>query len=299
MTPRKLLVIGATGQQGGAVIANILAEKTLAAKFSIYGLTRNISSPSSVKLTQRNVTMISGDVTVPTPIFEKIGKDVWGVFSMTNRGKGEEQEAKPLIDAAIANGVKHFVFGSVDRGGPSKSDTDPTYVPHFITKFNVEKYLIEKAAKSKTHMSWTILRLVAFMENLDPGMMEKSMARIMAQMGSVRLQLVSTKDIGKIAARVFSRPEDFAGKALTLAGDSLNYEELNKIFKEEVGMDVPTAPSLMVSIFNYFNDDIGKMAKWLREGGYAGPLDAAVKEEFGMMDFRTWLKTASKWETTS
>ena len=66
--------------------------------------------------------MVSGDITDPTLNFEKMGKDVWGIFSMTNRVRAEEEEAKALIDAAVANGVKHFKFSSADRGGPINSD---------------------------------------------------------------------------------------------------------------------------------------------------------------------------------
>jgi uncharacterized protein YbjT (DUF2867 family) len=129
MSVKKLLVTGATGKQGGALIEALLASRT--SNFVIYGLTRNASSNSATKLTARNIQVIEGQTTNPGPIFEKIGKNVWGVFSVTVPGKNEEQ-AKPLIDAAVANGVQHFVFTSADRGGPSKSDTDSTPVPALL-----------------------------------------------------------------------------------------------------------------------------------------------------------------------
>jgi hypothetical protein len=49
--------------------------------------------------------MIEGDVSAPLPIFKQLGKGVYGVFSVTTLSKDEEGEAKPLIDAAIANNV--------------------------------------------------------------------------------------------------------------------------------------------------------------------------------------------------
>lgn len=36
----------------------------------------------------------------------------------------EEKQGKALVDAAVANGVRYFVYTSVDRRGP-KSDEDP------------------------------------------------------------------------------------------------------------------------------------------------------------------------------
>lgn len=84
--------------------------------------------------------------------------------------KTEEVQGKALIDVSLKNGVKHFVYSSVDRGG-SKSDDNPTDVPHFISKHKVEQYLYEKTKNGE--MDWTILRPVAFFDNLVPGFMGK------------------------------------------------------------------------------------------------------------------------------
>jgi uncharacterized protein YbjT (DUF2867 family) len=52
MESRKILVVGATGQQGGALIEALLAKKS---HFEIYGLTRNKASPSANKLAERGI----------------------------------------------------------------------------------------------------------------------------------------------------------------------------------------------------------------------------------------------------
>jgi uncharacterized protein YbjT (DUF2867 family) len=200
--------------------------------------------------------MIEGDVTAPLPIFRQLEGKLWGVFSVTSRGDNEEQEAMPLIDAAIANNVQHFIFTSADRGGPAKSDVDPTNVPHLLAKFNIEKYLIEKAGKSPQRMMWTILRPVMFMENFAPDFVGKLTARLVCMNGDVPIQLVSTQDIGNVAARAFEDSALFNGRALTLAGERLNYNELRKIFTEEVGHDLPIAPAVLVWVALFFQDDI-------------------------------------------
>jgi len=149
------------------------------------------------------------------------------VFSLTTPGKDEEEQAKPLVHAAVASGVQHFVFTSVDRGGPSKSENDATYVPHFTTKFNIEKYLKEKAATSPQRMTWTILRPVAFFDNLTPDFQGKSLSRIKKQMEPVNI--IGTRDIGRVAAQAFLDPENNQFKTHTLAGDSMDYATMNKI----------------------------------------------------------------------
>lgn len=80
--------------------------------------------------------IIEGDLNDCPAIFEKAGGQgaIWGVFSVQlpafgSRGPEdlEEKQGFALVDAAVVNGVSHFVYSSIDRGGP-KSDNDPTYV---------------------------------------------------------------------------------------------------------------------------------------------------------------------------
>ena len=88
MTARKLLIVGATSQQDGAVLNALHASH---ADFSIYGLTRDPTSASATKLALRNIVIIQGDLSEPNAIFRKIGRQVWGVFCVTQRGKNEEK----------------------------------------------------------------------------------------------------------------------------------------------------------------------------------------------------------------
>ena len=81
-----ILVTGATGRQGGAVIDSILA---LEADFSIIAVTRNPSSPSAQRLALRspNVKVIQGDLDDAEGIFEAAkqassNNPVWGVYSV-------------------------------------------------------------------------------------------------------------------------------------------------------------------------------------------------------------------------
>ena len=296
MTVRKLLIVGATGQQGGAVLNALQASH---ADFSIYGLTRDPTSASATKLALRNVAMIQGDLSEPNAIFKKIGGQVWGVFCVTQRGKNEEKQGNQMVDAAIANGVQYFVFTSADRGGPEISDRNPTIVPHPTTKHNIEKHLIANAARGSHGMEWTILRPVTFMDNFAPIFVGKMMTRIMEQIGDVRLQFISTEDIGKAAARVFENPHRHQGKALTLAADSLNYREMNSIFREEFGFDHPIAPAVALAFIKWVvSSDIKLMSKWFSEGVYAGDLDPNGSELPEAKDFRTWLRTSSRWKAS-
>ena len=172
-----ILVTGATGKQGGAVVSALLASPS-STDFMIYAVTRNASSSAATSLASRsNVKVIEGNLDDPAALFQSAGVPIWGVFSVqTFMGSGqstatEQRQGIQLIDAAVAHGsVQQFVYASADRGG-SRSSSDPTNIPHFISKYHIEKYLEEKAPQA--NMGYTILRPVAFMENLTndfPGM---------------------------------------------------------------------------------------------------------------------------------
>ena len=152
----------------------------------------------------------------------------------------EEKQGKALVDAAVANNVSHFVYASVDRGGTEKSDAEATDVPHFVSKYRIEKYLLEKAAGSKQGMTWTILRPTAFFDNLVPGMMGKVFGAVFSTMKKgKKLQYISCRDIGIFAARAFNEPEEWKNQSVSLAGDDLTFEEMNAVFKKEIGTDMP------------------------------------------------------------
>lgn len=165
-----ILVTGATGNQGGAVINAILAEKDQ--NFTILAVTRDASSNSSQKLAKKSqsIKLVQGNLDDVPAIFkaakEVVKEPIWGVYSVQiSMGKGvtyegEIAQGKAMVDESVKNGVEHFVYSSVDRGGDEKSWEVETPIPHFQTKYHIERYLKEKAGQ----MGWTILRPVAFMD---------------------------------------------------------------------------------------------------------------------------------------
>ena len=143
---RKILVVGATGQQGSAVLDELLHLATTSNSLQdakILALTRNASSKGAQSLDAKygktlKLEIVEGNSKNPEPIFAA-HKAIDSVFSYTTMPVTEEEEqAKPLITASAKHGVKHFVFSSVDRGGDERSWENPTDIPHFITKHNSE-----------------------------------------------------------------------------------------------------------------------------------------------------------------
>jgi uncharacterized protein YbjT (DUF2867 family) len=205
----------------------------------------------------------------------------------------EEKQGKALVDAALKNNVKHFVYSSVDRGNEA-SLNNPTYIPHFIHKHNIEHHLIDST--KGTDMQWTILRPVAFIDGLS----NDFLGRVFATAWKVvlkgkPLQVVAVSDIGFFAAQAFIKPDAYREKALSITSDELTYDEFAKIFKSKTGKDVPTTFDFLARFVLWMVTDLGKMYRWFHDEGYKADLQELKRMHPGLKDFRSWLETESAW----
>lgn len=293
--PRKtLLITGATGKQGGALIEALLAAPDVGG-FNIVAVTRNTTSPRAQRLAAHfNVSVVVGDMAYPEAVFAKLpaaATPVWGVYSVQINSDDEEAQGLALVDAAAAHGVRHFVYSSSDRGGPDKSPINPTDAKNFAAKFRIEKHLEEVAAASPQKMAYTILRPVTFFENLANDIHGRGFARMWEQMGDKPLQMVSTKDIGWFAAQAFMRSEEHRNVALTLVGDELTQPEADVAFKQTVGFSMPLAPCPIASAVKFFQKGtVGDMFRWFENGGYGGDISECRRLYSGMKNFKTWIE---------
>jgi uncharacterized protein YbjT (DUF2867 family) len=208
-------------------------------------------------------------------------------------GADEEKQGKAIVDEALKSSVKFFVYTSADRHGED-SLTNPTDVPHFITKHNIEHHLINKA--KGTDMVWTILRPTAFFDNFTPNFFGRMFATAwrMSLKGKP-LQLISTADIGFFGAAAFMEPDAWKNKELAIAGDELTYEQMAQIFKAKTGKDVPQTYEFLCSLLFYFVKEFGNMFAWFHRQGFSADVKELRKMHPEMKDFRSWLEQESQW----
>ena len=85
MPSRALLITGATGRQGGAVVNALLKAN---ADFEIIALTRNAQSTSAQNLLKKSpkIKLVTGDFNSIDEVFRKAKEaanaPIWGVFNM-------------------------------------------------------------------------------------------------------------------------------------------------------------------------------------------------------------------------
>lgn len=82
MSSQKLITVyGATGNQGGSVIASLLQNKT--SGFSLRGITRSVESDKAKALAEQGVEVVKADGFVKEQVIEAF-RGSWGVFINTN-----------------------------------------------------------------------------------------------------------------------------------------------------------------------------------------------------------------------
>ena len=148
----------------------------------------------------------------------------------------------PFIDYALEKGVQQIVFLSLQgvRFNP--------LTPHF----KVEKYLMRKKAP------YTFLRPNFFMQNLitfyKDGIAQND--EIFLPAGKGRTAFVDVRDIGAVAAEVFTG-SDHIGKAYTLSGsESLDYYQVAEMLTNELGRTI-----------TYQNPSVAEYVERLRANG--------------------------------
>lgn len=299
---KALLVTGATGKQGGSVI-NAILNLPNASEYIILAVTRDANSGGAQKLAAKSpsIKLVEGNLDDAATLFKNaekaVNQPIWGVYSVQiSMGKGvtfegEVKQGCDLVDESVKHGVEHFVYSSVERGGNEKSWENPTPIPHFQTKQLVEVHLRDHAGQ----MGWTILRPVAFMDNLQPGFPTKVfMTAVHNTLGDSKpLQWVATSDIGVFAALAFTKPEEWNHKAIGLAGDELTVPGLNKAFENKTGHPLGTTYSFLGSALMWGVSEVGHMVGWFGSDGYKADIANLKKLHPELMDMETWIERES------
>lgn len=86
---KAILVTGATGKQGGALISALL-DAPDAKSYKLIALTRKATSASAKKLADQGVDLVEGDLNNVPDVFRKAqeiaGGRIWGVFAVLVSG---------------------------------------------------------------------------------------------------------------------------------------------------------------------------------------------------------------------
>lgn len=274
---QRIVVAGATGQQGNAVARHLLKNG-----WQVRALTRDPNKDAAKALAAGGAEIYENDLDDPAGVTAAL-QGAYGAFSVQNYWlpnvgfEGEIRQGKLFAEAAKAAGVQHFVYssvGSAHRGMGQK---------HFESKWLIEQYI------QSLNLPYTILRPVAFMENayFTQAAISNGMYFGIGLRPDKKMQVVATDDIGALTALVFAKPQEYLGKTIEFAGDELTESETAATLARVIGRPVnlmPTQPQTdpeMIAMHNFFNGE-----------AYDADIPALRKTLTQLKTYEQWLRLA-------
>jgi uncharacterized protein YbjT (DUF2867 family) len=136
------------------------------------------------------------------------------------------------------------------------------------------------------------------MDNLAPGFPTKVfLAALRKWLGNKPVQWVATSDIGVFAAKAFTNPTSWNHRAIGLAGDELNFDQINKAFQNATGHPVPVTYWFLGSALTWIVTELALMIGWFASDGYRADIKACRAEHPEMLTMEKWLVKESLFDT--
>jgi uncharacterized protein YbjT (DUF2867 family) len=225
------LILGATGNQGGATARRLLAERR-----PVRALVRDTTTDRARALADAGVELRRGDLDDPASLRAALD-GATAVFAIPPvavgpngfDGEREAVRGRAVIDAAVAAGVDQVVFSTVA--------STSTTAQSAAGKAEIEQYLHERVARP------TVLRPVRFMTNYLAygltgleGIVDGVHRHVFAP--DEPMQIIALEDIAEFAAMALADPDRFGGRTLELAGDQPTPVEAAALITEATGVPV-------------------------------------------------------------
>jgi uncharacterized protein YbjT (DUF2867 family) len=293
---RPVLVLGATGMQGGAVVKALIARG-----IPVRALVRDAHKAAS--LADSGVMLANGTFEDKTSLVAACN-GVRAVFSMQNaptqNQNSERLAGRNIVTAAREANVPQFIHTSVSGAGAFHRQMKGWGTGRWNENYWESKADVEDAVRSAGFRFYTIIKPAFMMENFTlpkakfmfPDLVNDEI--ITAFNPKTKLVLVSVEDIGLAAAAAVVDPERFNGAEIELAGDAKTIEEIAAIFSHATGRNISSTSMSPAEIIarGQFPGWVNSQ-EWSNEVPY--PATPAEALAFGLkpVDLAAWAESHS------
>jgi uncharacterized protein YbjT (DUF2867 family) len=306
MSKQLIVVMGATGAQGGGLARAIAADKSGA--FTARAVTRNPGSEKAAALTKLGVEVVQADADDQASL-ERAFAGAHGVFAVTNFWEvlsvdREGAQAAAMARATRAAGVQHVVWSTLEdtRQRISLDDGrlpvlfEKYLVPHFDSKGQMDRVFASEAAPT------SYLLASFYWENfihfgMGPRAGENGRYTLALPLGGAKLPGVAAEDIGRCAYGIFKLGPSAAGRRFGVAGEILSGPEM----AEKMGRALGTSIDFVDVPFDAYRalgfpgaEDLGNMFQYqaiLGDEFYRARDPKASRElNPALQDFDAWLQ---------
>lgn len=256
-----ILVTGATGNQGGALLRHLKARG-----HRLRALVRDRSSPGAKALQSQGVEVFQGSFDDPASI-EQAAHYVDAAFLMGTPAGGAELELRQgqsAIDGLRAADVPFVLYSSV------ASASQHTGIPHFDSKFAVEHQL------RTSGLPFAIVGPVSFMENVVapfalPGLRQGTYGSWVP--ADKPIQMIALDDLAAFDAMLIEKSSRFRGQRVEVASDELTPVQVASVLSQRIGRPI-RLQALPLEGLRQRNPDLAKMSEWLGQHGYTVDIPA-------------------------
>ncbi|KAF2651836.1 putative NmrA family transcriptional regulator [Lophiostoma macrostomum CBS 122681] len=210
-----ITVFGATGNQGGSVVRNILAHPQLSKEWKIRGVTRDPTNlkPDAQKLASQGVEFVKADLNSQPSILHAItgSTAVFGVTNYWETGSAstEIQQGKNLANACKSANVSHLIWSSLPAVS-QLTNGSITNLHHFDSKAAIENYIVSIGLPASFVLAGF------FMSNMPGGIRpteDGTYAFSNLFKPDTRVPMIDIqRDYGKFAAACLADPDATLGK---------------------------------------------------------------------------------------
>jgi uncharacterized protein YbjT (DUF2867 family) len=311
MSERKIIAItGATGAQGGGLVRAILEQPE--AGFTARALTRNPDSDKAQALADLGIEVVRADLDDESSLHAAFA-DAYGAFCMTNFWEHfspdkELEQARNMAAAARAAGLQHVIWSTLEDTR-EWIPVDDNRMPTLMERYKVPHYDAKGEANqifSNAAVPTTFLLTSFYWENLiyfgmEPKRGPDGTLLFTLPTADTKLPAIAAEDIGRCALGIFSRPDDYIGKTVGIAGDHLTGAQMARALGQALGEEVrynAVSPDDYRGFGFPGAEDLGNMFQFTRdfEGYYCGArnLEESRALNPSLQNFERWLERNAK-----
>jgi uncharacterized protein YbjT (DUF2867 family) len=307
---KMLVVVGATGAQGGGLARAVLSDKNSA--YAVRALTRNPRADKAKELEALGAEVVAADMD-DVESLTRAFSGAEAAFCMTNfwehfSVERELAQAKNLATAVERARIGHTIWSTLDdtrKKVPLSDDRMPTLqgkykVPHFDGKGEADAYFRE------TGLPVTYLLPSFYWDNfiafgMGPKRGPDGKLALVLPMGDRKLPGIAAEDIGRCAYGVFKRAGELTGKTVGIAGEHLTGTEmaagLSRALEQPIAYNA--VPPAAYRSFGFPGAaDLGNMFQYNHDFNdeYCAARSVAVSSSLNpeLMSFADWLKRYGK-----
>jgi uncharacterized protein YbjT (DUF2867 family) len=302
---KTIVVVGATGAQGGGLARAILGDPSGA--FQARALTRNANSDKAADLARRGAEVVEANLD-DLESLKRAFRGAYGAYCVTNfwehfSPERELMQAANMAEAAKDAGLKHVVWSTLEDTRlwvPLSDERMPTLmdkykVPHFDAKGEANKFF------SDLGLPVTYLITSFYWDNLihfgmGPRTGPDGVLAITFPLGDKKLPGMASEDIGKCAYGIFQQGSNYIGKTVAIAGEILTGAEMAEALSKALGKEVRynDVPPDVYRGFGFPGaEDLGNMFQFKRDFNeyFCGVRDLRKARELNpeLQSFEEWL----------